>query len=225
MHGDMVTTNGVACACFNAPSLAPAFVETCEEDFELADAHMSGELLVSMYGSRLVIQNSRRRYTRLLNDHGCRVIRASSCIMFHTDTHMYLIARGDGYGSSGDAEHLVWLKKVPDTHFEISTVACGPEPENAAEAKIMNMIRTVSDTGYTTETDAYHPEWRVTNLGLQDAKGTTSPITDVSDEGDELLAREKFHRFPPLCARANSLAIDGFALQFSTTAFCRAKLT
>lgn len=74
--------NDVARAYFNAPSLTPTFVETREEDFEPGDEGKSGELRVSMYGTRPAAQNWQRYYAELLESNGF----SHSCFNVHFST-------------------------------------------------------------------------------------------------------------------------------------------
>lgn len=128
-----------------------------------------------MYGTRPAAQIWQRCYTKLLTDHGFKVTRASTCIMYHAEKDIYLIVHGDDCVSVGDGDDLEWLRKVFETRFEISTVVLGTDPDDVKEAKILNRIISVTEAGYTYEADARHSEVIIKNLGLLEAKGTSSP--------------------------------------------------
>lgn len=201
-------TNDVACACFDAPSEAPTCVNTCEEDLEPGDEERCGKLLVSTYGTRPAAQNWQRCYTKLLTDNGFTVTRASSCIMIHKQQEIELIVHGDDFVPVGTGEDLEWLKKMFETRFAIQIAVLGPEQGDAKEANILNRNIMVNESGYIYEVDARHSELIAKNWGLREAKGTSSPTSDVNNESDEPIDQGKFKRFPSLCARGNFLATD-----------------
>lgn len=98
-------------ACFNAFSLAPTFVEMCEEDFEEGDDNRCGELRVSMYGTRPAAQNWQRCFTELLVGQGFAVTQASACIMHHSSRDTDLLVHGDEFVSIGDEEDCFGCKR------------------------------------------------------------------------------------------------------------------
>lgn len=209
-----IMTNDVARAYFNAPSLSPTFVDICEEDFEEGDEDNCGELRVSMYGTRPAAQNWQRCFTELLVGQGFTVTRASTCIMRHNARDIDLLVHGDDFVSVGDEEDLQWLQKVLESKFEISTQVLGPGDNNDKEVKVLNRIITASEFGYTYEADARHSEFVVKTLNLQNTKPLSSPGSDVTQEGEEvLLEHGRFKMFQTICARAIVLSIDRSDIQ------------
>ena len=65
-----ILVNDVSRAYFYAKSDVPTFVEICEEDRQLGDDNMCGELNVAMYGTRGAAQNWQRCDSEVLTKQG-----------------------------------------------------------------------------------------------------------------------------------------------------------
>ena len=94
----------VARAYFNAPNLTPVFVEICDEDREVGDEDMCGELMVSMYGTRPAASNWQKCYSELLMKHGLKRSMANSCIFRHDEKDLDVMVHGDDFITSGDQD-------------------------------------------------------------------------------------------------------------------------
>ena len=88
--------------------------------------------------------------------------------------------------------------------------------------KVLNRIISVVDDGYTYEVDARHVEHMIRDLGLQEAKSVSSPVSDEHGSEEILLEHEKFKKYQSICARGNFLALDRMDIQFATKECCRA---
>jgi hypothetical protein len=137
-HGNRrkIMVNDVARAYFHAPNMQPVFVEICEEDREPGDEGMCGELLVSTNGTRPAASNWQKCYTALLCSRGFRRTRANTCMFRHSERDLDVMVHGDDFMSTGDHEDLIWLQKVLEEKFEISTniVGHGAQKQNSSRS-------------------------------------------------------------------------------------------
>ena len=132
------------------------------------------------------------------------------------------MVHGDDFLSIGDHEDLIWLQKVLEEKFEISTNMVGHGVQDEKQLKVLNRIISAEEYGFTYEPDARHAEILIRDLGLTGAKAVATPGDDFCDLSEDLLEHEKFKKYQSLCARANFLATDRMDVQFASKECCRA---
>lgn len=161
--------NDVARAYPNAPYLTPTFVDICGEDYEEGHKYLRGELMFSMYGTRLAALNWQLCDATLLTDSGFKFTKACACIMRHEQRDLDLTVHGDDFVTVGAQEDSLWLKGILESKFEISTVSVGHQEGDERDAKVFNRIITEVEGGSNYEADARHAELIIWNLRLQNA--------------------------------------------------------
>ena len=122
-----IMVNDISRAYFSAKSDAPTFVEICEEDRQLGDDNMCGELNVSMYGTRGAAQNWQRCVSEVLTKQGFVQAKSSPCLFWHPVKDISTLIHGDEFVSTGTGNAFAWLEKVIEAAFEITSTLMRPE--------------------------------------------------------------------------------------------------
>ena len=133
------------------------------------------------------------------------------------------------------------FKRALENRFEIKTQVIGPKsvggtnasvvppmeevPEVLQEGRVLNRIVRCTNNGWELEPDQRHIDLIVKELGLDDAKGVSSPGEPEKRWGEEEnaapLDEATASRYRAIVARANYLAADRVDMMYSTNEVCR----
>ena len=95
----------------------------------------------------------------------------------------------------------------------------------STEARILNRIVRRTTQGWEYEADQRHAGIIVQSLGLNDAKGFSTPgeleKPWILEQPDELLKADEASNYRSIVARVNFLAQDRADIQFATKEVCR----
>lgn len=217
--------NNVARAFFEAPVQRQICIELLEEDLEGGEGaqDLVGMLEMSLYGTRDAAANFQAEVQRFMKGLGFKVGKYNACTFWHPGRDIKTIVHGDGFVSGGDAADLEWLRSGMECRFEIKTQMLGQR--YAKGGKVLNRILRVTPEGWEYEADQRHGEFIVQALGLEGAKGVTSPGEEAKAwlelEDAKLLDTTKASEYRALEARANYLASDRPDIQYAVKEICR----
>ena len=214
--------NDVKRAYFFAPATREVYVELPGED---ASEGMVGRLNLSMYGTRDAAQNWARQYTQTLLDMGFRQGVASPCHFYHPGKDLRTAVHGDDFTTVGGQASLKWMRQELERRYELKTHVLGPDVGESTEVRVLNRIIRWSAEGVTYEPDPRHAEIIRQQLGLQNAKGVTSPGTKEQEtepmrSSPDMDATDAW-KYRSIVARCNFLAQDRPDLLFSVKEACR----
>ena len=211
-----IMVNDVSRAFFNAPATRLIYIELPKED-DNGD-NMVGRLRMSLYGTRDAALNWQEEVSRHLAALSFRKGRGFPCVFKHISRDLLAIVHGDDYVTVGSDEDLLWMRRKLEEKFEIKTSLVGHGPKDAREGKVLNRILRATEGGFEYEADPRHAELMIEAMGLQSAKGVTSPMVSQEDEGvtnDVELSAEKQTMYKAIAARGNYLSLDRPDLQFA----------
>jgi len=218
--------NDVKRAYFYAPAQRPIFVEIPLEDKESGDEPMVAQLNLSLYGTRDAAPNWADSYTKVLRDIGFEVGKGSPCNFYHAQRKISMSVHGDDFTSTGPEQSLRWLDAQLRSAYEIKTKYLGPDERlgHLQEVRVLNRVIRWSEDGITYEADQRHSELIVADLGLEAAKGVTTPGSrdDVAKaeeanekESEGTLSPQEKTSYRAISARLNYLALDRPDIQYA----------
>ena len=129
------------------------------------------------------------------------------------------MVHGDDFTAVCNEAGARWLEQVLQESFEIKTKVLGEKREH--EIVVLNRKITWGPDGIGYEADLKHVGLIVEKLGLQDAKGVTTPGADDKEGTDDELGLEDAHHYRQIAARCNYLAADRPDAQFAVKEICK----
>ena len=217
-------------AYFNAPSRRPVYVQTPPEDWEPGDeGRRCARLRSSLYRTRDAARNWEEELRKFLMSIGGKVGTASTCVHSFNNMDTKAAVHGDDLVLSGAPEELEWVCKQLMKRSEIRVQVLS---EVNGEIKILNRITKKSADGITIEADPRHVEAIIERLGLEGAKGLSTPCeaeklrrggaptrtpaaAEADEEEDYPLNHENARKYRGIAARLNYLAQDRPDLKFA----------
>ena len=209
-------------AYFNAEATRDIFVEIPKEDRVSGDEAKIGKLRLCLYGTRDAAFNWGETVARQLMDAGFTRGKAFPAVYHHAQDNVSVMVHGYDYLCAGPEAALLRLKKKLSDAFEIQSSIIGSAKHLDKECKILNRIVRVTANRLEIEADQRHGELIIKGMGLDRAKGLSTPGVDepLKDE-DEVLKDWRSGQYRSLAARANSLALERPDLQFAVKELCR----
>ena len=208
----------VSRAFFYAPIETLIYVELPEEDREPGKDEVA-ELNFSLYGTRQAAANWHKAYSEHLISIGFKQGEANPCLFVHAKRGIKALVHGDDYVAVGEPEGLRWMKTEVGKRFEIKTKVFGPDKAKGEQSEVSMLGRILEwhRDGVTYEADPRHAEKIVRELGLEHAKGLSTPGVkpeknnnlerEIADTGVELTGA-KTTQYRAVAARLNYLALD-----------------
>ena len=170
--------------------------------------------------------------------------RYCPCRFRHAERDLSAMVHGDDFVVVGDRVNVAWLKAELQRRFEVKTKIVGSrgmmsydqvvgrswaditeeENEEVDEARVLNRIVRITESGWEYEADQRHADLLVQGLGMTNANATKTPGEDDRDNHLELLEEldsRDAREFRGLAARANYLALDRPDLQYAAKEACR----
>ena len=223
-HPRELMVNDVRRAYFYAEATRELYVELPEEDSEFGGS-MVGRLRLCLYGTRDAALNWQDTLSKHLVDIGFKRGIGFPSVFVHEERDIWTLVHGDDYFSAGSKDSLSWLESELSKKYEIKTNRIGHGTHCSAEGQILNRVVRATERGYELEADPRHAELVVEQLGLQTAKGVTTPGTDdpedIDEESNELLGPSEATAFRGMAARCNYLSADRPDIQFPVKELCR----
>ena len=223
-----IMINDVARAFFEAPVQRLICIELPDEDLKKGERHedVVGLLKMSFYGTRDAASNFQNEVKIFMQGVGFRAGKYNTCTYWHCDRDIKTMVHGDDFVSSGAEEELRWLEAQMKGRFEIKTQILGHGQNLEKEGKILNRVLRVTEKGWEYEADQRHGEIIVRAMGLDCAKGVSSPGEELmkwqEDEDEKLLEQRLSSEYRAIAARANFLAMDRPDIQYPVKEICRA---
>ena len=192
-----IMVTDISRAYFYAKSDVPTFVEMCEEDHQLGDDNMCGELNVSVYGTRGAAQNWQRCVSEVLTKQRFVQAKSSLCLFWHPVKDISTLIHGDDFVNTGTGNALAWLEKIIEAAFEITSTKIGPEDGDKKQVKVLNRTVTYTKSGIEYEPDPRHAELIVRDLGLENCNGVATPSEneEIEKGESEELCEEESSRY------------------------------
>ena len=172
-NNHVIMSNDIKRAYFYAPVTRPIFVVIPDEDYEIGDEGMVGQLNLSLYGTRDAAMNWAKTYTDFLVLIGFVKGKASPCNFHHPDRGISTTVHGDDFTSSGTEADLKWLDGQLKSKFEVKTNFLGPGLLHAKQLRVLNRVLTWQAEGIDYEADQRHAE--IIIEAMQVTKAVTSP--------------------------------------------------
>ena len=215
--------NDVARAYFEAPVRRKVCIELPEE--EGAESDEVGLLQMSLYGTRDAAANFQAEVRKVMTAAGFWVSRYNPSTFYHGGKELKCLIHGDDFVTEGGVEEMKWFRKVLENRFEISTKVVGIGPDECREAKVLNRIIRIDESGWHYEADQRHAELIIKAMNLESAKAVGTPGEDEKlwkeEEGGEVLKGRDATGYRAIAARANYLALDRPDIQYAVKEVCR----
>ena len=127
--------------------------------------------------------------------------------------------------SCGSREAPARFKEELSNRFEIKTKVVGTGRGELGEARVLNRVIGVDETGWRYEPDQRHADIIVKGLGLKEAKAVGTPGEEEKkgeeEENEELLEWKQATGYRALAARANYSAQDRVDIQYAVKELSR----
>ena len=140
-------------------------------------------------------------------------------IYIHTTQNVQVFSHGDDFASVGSRASLQWFRKKLEGRFEIKTSVIGTGVGEVREARVLNRIWRIANSGWEYEPDQRHAEMIVEQLGLKEAKSVETPTEEEkkweAEENAQELSPNRQRIFRSVAARCNYIAADRTDLMFA----------
>ena len=187
-----------------------------EEDDE---PEMCGKLNVSVYGTQDAASNWEQKYATHLMDNGLLRGKPSPCVSWNPHTGVRCVVHGEDFTFAGSGEERRKCTTMISMFYDIKVGGkLGPDKDDNNAVTILNRCVTWTKNGIIYEADSRHVEMLVNELGLHEAKPSSTPGSNMtmkdSDE-DPHLDPSKATKFRQFIARCNFLCQDRPDIQYA----------
>ena len=184
-------------------------------------------LLKSMYGTLHAASEFQDTFNfTLVEKIALNQGQAQICLYYCPRTGMKLVYHGDDIGAVSYGPELDEFHKRLSKSFEANVkYLIGPEAGDDKSELLLNRCITYTDAGVLWEADPRHAELVICELGLQGARGRTTPGSrngDSENESCALLGPEQTKAYRSTAARVGFLAEDRWDLRFASKECLRA---
>ena len=224
----VVMINDVARAFFEAQVRRQVCVEIPEEDKTATDSDrdMVGLLNMSLYGTRDAAKNWQEEVARSMKKWGFMQGVYNPCLYHHPVWGITTLVHGDDFISEGDDDMMNKFRVALEARFKIKTQMVGlGGGEEQSEARALNRVIRATEDGWEYEPDQRHIDLLIDGLGLQQAKGVSTPGEEEKkweeEENKQELGAEDARKFRGHAARLNYLAADRPDIAYSVKEVCR----
>ena len=217
-----IMTVDVKRAYFNAVSTRDVFIQIPKEDLQPGDEDRVGKLRLCLYGTRDAAFNWSETVAKQLESCGYRRGKAYPAVYYNKIEDVAVMVHGDDYMCEGSESALKKLRDQLSKAFEIKHSIMGLANHLQKEGKILNGIVSVDENGWYVEGDQRHGELIIKELGLEEAKGVTTPgVDEPLPDKEEELTDWRLLKYRSLSARGNYLAQDRCDIQYAVKELCR----
>ena len=179
----------------------------------------AGTLNVSMYGTQDATSNWEFKSATHLMENGFLRGKSSPCVFWNPHTGVRCVVHGDDFTFAGKDEELEKCTTMMNTEYDIKVRAkLGPDKTDDKEVTILNRCVSWTKNGIIYEADPRHVEILVNELGLHEAKPSSTPGTKMvlkESDDDPHLDQSKATKFRQLIARCNFLCQDRPDIQYA----------
>ncbi len=133
---------------------------------------------MSLYGTRGAANNWQNEVASEMRKSGFRRGRYNPCLYEHSRWKLQMMVHGDDFVSVGGCEEVKEFEKKLDERFEIETNTIGRGEGESMEGRVLNRVIRATAEGWEYEADQRHAETIVEKMGLQGAKGVSTPAED-----------------------------------------------
>ena len=231
----------VSRAHFYAQAVRDVFVRLPPEDPRSHEHGLCGKLHKTMYGTLDAAERWALHYTEVLEKAGFQSGSSSPCIFWHKGRDIWLVVHGDDFVSVAEPGDQDFLHQTLSDVYEVKKSVAGSGHDT--QIRILGRVMTWSPDGWQMEGDPQHLEMAASSLGLDGAKGVSSPVAEdpgilsaaaikkirleLSQPGrssvklctsqQNLLSAEQIKVYQSVAARLNYLSLDrpdiGYAIK------------
>ena len=159
------------------------------------------------------------KYATHLMGHGFIRGKSSPCVFWNPNTGVRCVVHGDDFTFAGNDEELNKCSTMMRDEYDIKVRGkLGPDKSDDKSITILNRCVTWTKEGIIYEADPRHVEILVNELGLHEAKPSSTPgskITMKDTDEDPHLDSSKATKFRQLIARCNFLCQDRPDIQYA----------
>ena len=186
---------------------------------------MVGLLEMSLYGTRDAATNWQEEVAKEMKRWGFKRGVYNPCLYRHPEWKIRTLVHGDDFVSTGGRQAMKLFREVLEKRFEIKTKVVGAAEEEVREARVLNRVLRITEQGWEYEPDQRHAEIIIDSMGMQEAKGVSTPGEDErrfeEEENDKPLGSEDATQYRKVAARANYLSADRPDIMFAVQEICR----
>ena len=154
----VVMVNDVARAFFEAKAIRKLCVELPSERPESVGGYNVGLLKQSLYGTRDAAMNWQEEVAKEIKGWGFDRGQFNLCLYTHTARRVQVFLHGDDFASVGSRVALKWFRQQLESRFEIKTSVIGTGIGEVREARVLNRILRIADSGSEYEPDQRHAD-------------------------------------------------------------------
>ena len=131
----------------------------------------------SLYGTRDAPRNWEFEYADFhVNELGFTRGISSPCAFYHKEKNLRVVVHGDDFTVLGADRELDWYRREMQKKYSLKVRGrLGPEKRDDKSIRILNRIVRWTEDGVELEADPRHAEILVEQMGLQRAKGVSTP--------------------------------------------------
>ena len=106
---------------------------------------------------------------------------SSACVFYHPEWYLASSVHGDDFTTVGPKSSLdLFVTKLREKYELKEAARLGPAPEDDKEGRVLNRIVRWTSKGLEYEADPRQAEKLIEELGLNGAKGLTTPAVKPS---------------------------------------------
>jgi len=214
----------VSRAYFHAAVTRPVIIEIPPEDWQEGDDGKVGVLLKSMYGTRDAASNWASEFTKTLQKVGFEVGESSSNVFRHRRLSVVMVVHGDDFIAVGPRRELDEIEAEMKKKYPVKTQRIGEAPDREKSMRVLGRDVKWTSGGIKYAADRTHVETIIKELGVQEAKGVSSPAVEErkkEDEEEEALRDGEATAYRALAARCNYLSADRADITFAVKEICK----
>ena len=140
-----------------------------------------------MYGTQDAASNWEHKYATHLTDNGFLRGKSSPCVFWNPHTGVRCVVHRDDFTFAGRDEELSKCTTMMSNEYDIKVRGkLGPDKDDDKAVTILNRYVTWTKDGIIYEADPRHVEMFVNELGLHEAKPSSTPgSTMAMKDSDE----------------------------------------
>ena len=188
---------------------------------------MVGILKMSLYGARDAAVYFQKEVAKLMASIGFDRAVYYASLFYHERSGPEVLVHDDDFVAVGRRQEVEQFKSQLSKRFTVKNKVMGSRADlgEVQEARVLNRIIRVKETGWEYEADQRHADLIVQMLKLDKANpvktaGGEEPKWKMEDN-ERMLGKEEATLYRVVAARANYLALDRLDVQFATKECCR----
>jgi len=206
---DVIIIIDVKCAFLYGKARRRLYIELPDRD-PRSGKHFVGLLDKAMYGTRDAPLIWRSTVDGIMKDMGFMSSMLQPGVYCHHEKGITVMTHVDDFLVTGSLVQTTWFENELLKLFEITSTTLGKDHEKTG--KYLNRVISWTEEGISIEGDTKHVQILLSEWGMSDCKGMSTPVARDEDEvdvqNDKTLGDKDATRFRRAAARINYMSQD-----------------